>query len=249
MFSERPIRSFKRKEGDNGATPPRSALADAASINKPLTHMYEISDHAEFERDCLAIALAMTVDHMASIGNRLAPTQILHLAEFHDHRLPHLPLQQFVFEFSRNSDCSSAALAFALVYLSRFCCYFPLPVVTSSTVHRMLLTCLVLAIKFVDDRVMLNAHYATIGHVTLHHLNRCENLVLKRLGWSLFVNKGEYGHSRMALDGIVQLDVSRIFKILSQFRQDQTVPLCLAVSAEHEESVDIEDDSIVSENF
>merc|ERR1719436_676415 len=64
--------------------------------------------------------------------------------------------------------------------------------VTAYNVHRLLLTSVVVAVKFHDDVYFANAYYAQVGGVSNHELNNLEASFLKLINWRLHVTREEY---------------------------------------------------------
>ena len=60
--------------------------------------------------------------------------------------------------------------------------------VTSLTVHRLVITAVMLAAKLMDDKYYNNAYYARIGGVTTGELNHMELEMLRMLGYRTFVS-------------------------------------------------------------
>ena len=60
--------------------------------------------------------------------------------------------------------------------------------VTSLTVHRLVITAVMLAAKFMDDKYYNNAYYAKIGGVTTSELNHMELEMLRMLDYRTFVS-------------------------------------------------------------
>lgn len=72
------------------------------------------------------------------------------------------------------AECSDQCFIALLVLIDRATQRRPNLRVNSHTVHRVLLTCLMLCAKFYDDVHTTNAFYARMGGVTLKELNDLE---------------------------------------------------------------------------
>lgn len=86
------------------------------------------------------------------------------------------------------SNCSSAAFIVMLAYMDRVQERSRSLLLNEMNCHRVILTALVLAIKFVDDEVFSNGHYACVGGVEAHEMNQLENKMLQLLNWELYVS-------------------------------------------------------------
>ena len=54
--------------------------------------------------------------------------------------------------------------------------------------YRLLITSVVLAIKFNDDQYFTNKHYSRIGGISCRELNKMENRFLKLINYNLHIN-------------------------------------------------------------
>eukprot|EP00929_Paragymnodinium_shiwhaense_P119038 TRINITY_DN90925_c0_g1_i1.p1 TRINITY_DN90925_c0_g1~~TRINITY_DN90925_c0_g1_i1.p1 ORF type:complete len:289 (+),score=41.22 TRINITY_DN90925_c0_g1_i1:149-1015(+) len=90
-------------------------------------------------------------------------------------------------------ECSGSAFVVALIYLDRLCKAHSSLQFTDSTCHRLMLGCLVVALKYHDDEYPYkNSWYADIGDIPIHVLNDMELQVCRLLDWKLFVQTEEY---------------------------------------------------------
>eukprot|EP01060_Flectonema_neradi_P032758 TRINITY_DN528_c1_g1_i1.p1 TRINITY_DN528_c1_g1~~TRINITY_DN528_c1_g1_i1.p1 ORF type:complete len:174 (+),score=26.86 TRINITY_DN528_c1_g1_i1:67-522(+) len=76
-------------------------------------------------------------------------------------------------------------------------------VVTSHSVHRVLLSALVVAAKYHCDRVHGNSHYAKVGGVAPTELNRLEATFIQDLEWELYIKPSEFESVCKNLTGLV----------------------------------------------
>lgn len=54
--------------------------------------------------------------------------------------------------------------------------------------HRLVFTCLVLAVKYLEDEVHSNGYYARVGGLTIDEMNSLELKLLKVLDWDVSVS-------------------------------------------------------------
>ena len=97
----------------------------------------------------------------------------------------------FICRLYRYSKCSVECLVLALIYIDRFIQSSGIQV-NSLTVHRILLTSVVLAAKTYDDNFYTNTHYARVGGVPVEELNSLELEFLFGISFSLYVSCEEY---------------------------------------------------------
>ena len=82
-------------------------------------------------------------------------------------------------------------LVLALIYIDRFIQSSNIQV-NSLTIHRILLTSVVLAAKTYDDNFYTNTHYARVGGIPVEELNCLEIEFLFSIGFSLYVSCEDY---------------------------------------------------------
>lgn len=88
-------------------------------------------------------------------------------------------------------QCSRECFILALVYIDRVV-EDSAEIVNNVTVHRLLLTSILIASKVLDDKGEDNAAYARVGGLTTQELNQLEALFLKCLKWRLFVKPQDH---------------------------------------------------------
>ncbi|KAL5229661.1 hypothetical protein ABZP36_028437 [Zizania latifolia] len=106
---------------------------------------------------------------------------------FHGQRAPDLSIKLYTERIFKYSDCSPSCFVLALIYMERYL-QQPHVYMTSLSVHRLLITCVVVAAKFTDDAFFNNAFYARVGGISTVELNRLELDLLFNLDFRLKVN-------------------------------------------------------------
>ncbi|KAM7253808.1 hypothetical protein ACFE04_031490 [Oxalis oulophora] len=106
---------------------------------------------------------------------------------FHGLRAPAISIQQYIERIFKYAGCSPSCFIIANVYLDRFLQQVDIRL-TSLNVHRLIITSVMLAAKFIDDAFFNNAYYARVGGVTTTELNRMEMKFLFSLDFRLQVS-------------------------------------------------------------
>ncbi|CAH8392403.1 unnamed protein product [Eruca vesicaria subsp. sativa] len=108
---------------------------------------------------------------------------------FHGSRAPSMNIHRYIERVYRYTRCSPACFVAAFAYILR---YLEIPVdtsvarrLTSLNVHRLLITSLLVAAKFLDRKCYNNAYYAKIGGVSTEEMNRLERTFLFDLDFRL----------------------------------------------------------------
>ncbi|XP_074311561.1 cyclin-U1-1-like [Silene latifolia] len=118
---------------------------------------------------------------------------------FHGTRAPTLSIRRYidrVFEYSR---CSPSCLVVAYVYLDWFIQQTS-SYVTSLNVHRLLVTCVLVAVKFLEDEHYDNSYFAKIGGISRAEMNNLEMKLLSTLNYKLHVSIDTFNQYCMHLE-------------------------------------------------
>nr|GLL37269.1 cyclin-U1-1 [Ipomoea trifida] len=110
------------------------------------------------------------------------------ITAFHGARAPSLGVHQYIDRIFRYSSCSPACFVVAYIYLERFLSQTA-GFLTSLNVHRLLITSIMLAAKFLDDDCYNNAYYAKVGGITNSELNKLEMKFLTSLDFRLHLQR------------------------------------------------------------
>jgi len=112
---------------------------------------------------------------------------------FDSSAIPPISIEKYLLRLSATFRCSDATFIAALVIVDRLLEYdggrLPL---TMANVHRIFLASLVAAVKYNEDLVYSNSHYAKAGGVHLREVNRLERVLLASLDFDLRVEPEQY---------------------------------------------------------
>ncbi|XP_057780672.1 cyclin-U4-1-like [Salvia miltiorrhiza] len=106
---------------------------------------------------------------------------------FHGTRAPSLSIQQYIDRIFRYSNCSPSCFVIAHIYVDRFIHRTNLRL-NSLNIHRLLITSVMVAAKFMDDAFFNNAYYARVGGITTRELNKLEMKFLFGVDFQLHVS-------------------------------------------------------------
>ncbi|KAK6940822.1 Cyclin PHO80-like [Dillenia turbinata] len=106
---------------------------------------------------------------------------------FHGSRAPTLGIRQYIDRIFKYAGCSPSCFIIAHIYMERFLQRMDV-CLTSLNVHRLLITSIMVATKFVDDAFFNSAYYAKVGGVSTMELNRLEMKFLFSLDFRLYVS-------------------------------------------------------------
>ncbi|XP_059625866.1 cyclin-P3-1 isoform X2 [Cornus florida] len=114
------------------------------------------------------------------------------LTIFHGSRAPSLGIRQYIDRIFKYSCCSPSCFVVARIYVDRYIQRANIHL-TSLNVHRLLITSVMVAAKFIDDAFFNNAYYAKVGGVSTSELNRLEMKFLFGLDFQLYVSVPAFG--------------------------------------------------------
>ncbi|KAL8155416.1 hypothetical protein AgCh_000704 [Apium graveolens] len=96
---------------------------------------------------------------------------------FHSSTAPGVSIRQYIERIFKYSNCSPSCLVVAYIYMEKFLQKVG-DCLTSLNVHRLLITSIVLAAKYVEDECYSNGYYAKVGGVSKEEMNRMEMRVI-----------------------------------------------------------------------
>lgn len=151
----------------------------------------------------IQVVVAETLEHLCKSNQMRAvvPDETENASLFYARTEQSFALEWYVERLLNNAACSRSAFVVALIYLKRVQemgreKYF----VVSRNVHRLFLTALVLAIKFLDEPIYDNLFYARVGGLgSLREMNTLEAEMLRLLDFRVFVSDEEYDYIKSIL--------------------------------------------------
>ncbi|XP_020574447.1 cyclin-P4-1-like [Phalaenopsis equestris] len=87
---------------------------------------------------------------------------------------PQISIPRYLERIFQFGHCSASCFAVAYIYLDRFLHLHPSVLVDSLNVHRFLITAVLTAVKFMEDRYYNNAYFAKVGGISLAEMNYLE---------------------------------------------------------------------------
>jgi len=112
---------------------------------------------------------------------------------FDSSAIPPIGIDKYLLRLSATFKCSDASFIAALILVDRLLEFdggrLPL---TERNVHRIFLASLVVAVKYHEDLVYSNSHYAKGGGVHLKEVNRLERVLLTALDFDLHIFPEQY---------------------------------------------------------
>jgi len=119
---------------------------------------------------------------------------------FHAQAKPEISIKDYMIRINKYGNFSNSVSVAAMIYIDRIIENHPEIVLTSRTVHRLLIAAMLLAAKFNDDVHLGNSAFAQIGGIRTAELNRLEVSFLKLCEFSLVVSSELYSATVSAFE-------------------------------------------------
>jgi len=130
---------------------------------------------------------------VAAVADILAKTVVFSTTKpnqdtvFHVQEISTISIQAYLARIVRYFQCDIECLVVGLVYIHRLLIFQPQFPICHRSIHRLVLTSVVLAVKSSEDDFYSNAHYADVGGLTTKELNMLELEFLRLVDWRLHV--------------------------------------------------------------
>ncbi|KAJ8625898.1 hypothetical protein MRB53_019205 [Persea americana] len=102
--------------------------------------------------------------------------------------IPDMSIQSFLERIFRYTCVSPPVFVVAYVYIDRLCQLHPHFRISSTNVHRLLITTIMVASKFLEDMNYRNSYFASVGGLTTIEMNKLEVGFLFSMGFKMHVN-------------------------------------------------------------
>lgn len=144
--------------------------------------------------------LAALLDvEVSANDNREPPTEANTMTPFHALEAPNISVAAYVARISQYAFSSTACLLSAYHYVKRAAAADPSLAPTSLSVHRLLITAVVLAAKYLDDVTYSMGYYAKVGGLPTKELVYLELRMLSLLGFDLHISPSDFHTLEMEL--------------------------------------------------
>lgn len=115
---------------------------------------------------------------------------------FHAAGEPVFSFSEYISRFITYCDCSPSCYVVAFMYIDRIVQQFKELPFNNLTCHRLLLTSIVMAIKFNEEEVFPDKFYAAIGGLDVSEIVYLQRAFLELLNWKLNVDPVDYERYR-----------------------------------------------------
>ncbi|KAL5724036.1 Cyclin-U4-1 [Ranunculus cassubicifolius] len=149
------------------------------------------------------------------------------ISVFHGLTRPTISIHSYLERIFKYANCSPSCFVVAYVYLDRFAQKQPSLPINSFNVHRLLITSVMVAAKFMDDIYYNNAYYAKVGGISITEMNFLEVDFLFGLSFHLNVTPNTFHTycSYLQREMLVEsplLSLGRSLKLHCCFNEDES---------------------------
>ncbi|MFS8022813.1 putative cyclin PHO80, Cyclin-like superfamily [Helianthus anomalus] len=101
---------------------------------------------------------------------------------------PDMTIQSYLERIFKYTRAGPSVYVIAYVYIDRFCSVLPEFRITGRNVHRLLITTIMVASKYVEDMNYRNSYFARVGGITTEEMNTLEFEFLFLMNFRMHVN-------------------------------------------------------------
>ncbi|GJP37580.1 hypothetical protein CLOM_g1440 [Closterium sp. NIES-68] len=181
---------------DASSTPAFAALdIDSQSLtDKPrVLHVFAtILNRIVASNEAISCANTAADSTAANCDGIVCESQASQLTVFDGLRAPGISIDKYFDRIVKYARCSPSCYVMAYIYIDRIMQRKDAMLITTLNVHRLLITGVLVAAKFLDDAYYNNAYYAKVGGISIEEMNRLELEFLFRLNFRLNVTESEF---------------------------------------------------------
>jgi len=154
--------------------------------------------NSEHESNYIVPVLASVLNQLIARNDKM-PINPEGMTRFHAFKPPSITVQNYLNRVVKYVACSTECFIMALIYIDRIIQRNTYFIITSLNVHRLLITSVMLAMKFFEDSYYTNAYYAKVGGVSCSEMNLLELDFLFLIDFSLNVSPELFNRYRAEL--------------------------------------------------
>lgn len=196
LFAQPQQTNVRASEATILTTPPAKKTRDRARLNDcafliQVLECFMTNTIRENERQERHVRVQQ--QHAAFHPYAMSAPAVTEPSVFHALQPPSITPVDYLRRLARYSFCSRSVFVAAFFYLERIARIEHVDLrINSLSVHRLLLTAVLLATKMIDDVLYDNAHFAKVGGLDVKELNMLELDMLKVLRFKLFIQPEQF---------------------------------------------------------
>jgi hypothetical protein len=132
--------------------------------------------------------IASVLEHLISMNAKILQRKKIEPTIFHALRAPSISVEAYLQRIAKYAHCKKDHFILSLIYIDRLIQAHPSIILCDLNAHRLLITSVVLAVKYSSDFFYDNNYYAKIGGVPVEELNNLELRFLFLINFRLYVS-------------------------------------------------------------
>jgi hypothetical protein len=113
------------------------------------------------------------------------------ISVFTSNKTPQISIKKYLHRIMKYSKPEASTVIICLIYIDKICENSSLQL-TYYNIHRIILSCMVLALKYNEDDYYSNKYYAKVGGISLKELNELEYNIMLLLQFNFFIDEITY---------------------------------------------------------
>ncbi|KAK4411242.1 Cyclin-U2-1 [Sesamum angolense] len=194
--------------------------------------LYSYSYQENSNTPLVISVLASLIERTLARNERIAKkyskwTGVSKTRVFDCNETPDMTIQSYLERIFRYTRAGPSVYVVAYAYIDRFCQFYPEFRIGARNVHRLLITTIMVASKYVEDMNYRNSYFARVGGLTTNELNKLEVEFLFLMKFKLHVNVSVYESYCCHLEREVSIgggyQIERTLRCAEEIKTRQTV--------------------------
>jgi hypothetical protein len=123
--------------------------------------------------------------------NRSDSNESAIISVFTSNKTPQISIKKYLTRIMKYSKPETSTVIICLIYIDKICENSSLQL-SIYNIHRIILSCMILALKYNEDDYYSNKYYAKVGGISLKELNELEYNIMVLLQFNFFVDDITY---------------------------------------------------------
>ncbi|KAJ0598428.1 putative cyclin PHO80, Cyclin-like superfamily [Helianthus annuus] len=163
------------------------AISPRKLRNDVYSYSYQNDSNTPLVISVLASLMERTLVRNQRIGRKCG-SSVSKTWIFDCHETPDMTIKSYLERIFKYTKAGPSVYVVAYVYIDRFCRSQPEFRITSRNVHRLLITTIMVASKYVEDMNYRNSYFAKVGGITTKEMNSLEFDFLFLMNFKMHVN-------------------------------------------------------------
>ena len=113
------------------------------------------------------------------------------ISSFTSNKTPQISIKKYLTRIMKYSKPETSTVIICLIYIDKICENSSLQL-SIYNIHRIILSCMILALKYNEDDYYSNKYYAKVGGISLKELNELEYNIMVLLQFNFFIDDITY---------------------------------------------------------